>query len=381
MYSGVLYDEIDIFAILVLFIIMDRSKHSFLTTDQRLFNAELKAVMLALFFDALTWTFNEQTFPGARTLNVIANYFYWFSTLFPCYIGLLYCTYVAVGRLEKSWSILFSIPVFAAGAILVCNVWNDGVFYVTDTNEYTRGELFLAVGSLPIFHMGLAVLITLWKYAHAQEAERHKYIMLMLFMLFPLLSMLMQICIYGILTIWTGLTLSVLMCYVYIQQGNLSTDPLTGLNNRRRFDAYSMRVWRNLKGSSMLYIIMLDIDRFKLINDTYGHAEGDCALIRAADTLKRSIGGKKGFLARIGGDEFAIILENEDEEAVRALVARIHSLMEQENEAAGRTYKLHFSIGFAGVSGEDKSDFNGLFAKADADMYEQKRATRISVTE
>lgn len=381
MYSGVLYDEIDIFAILVLFIIMDRSEHSLLTMDQRLFNAELKAVMLVLFFDALTWAANEQTFSGARTLNVAVNYFYWFSSLFPCYIGLLYCTYVAVGRLEKSWCILFAIPVFAAGAFLVCNIWNGWIFYVTDKNEYTRGEHFLAVGGLPFIHMCLAVLITLWKYAHSRVTERHKYIMLMLFMLFPLLSMLVQICIYGIVTIWIGLTLSVLMCYVYIQQGNLSTDPLTGLNNRRRFDAYSMWAWKSLKGASTLYIVMLDIDRFKSINDTYGHAEGDCALIRAADTLKRSLGGKKGFLARIGGDEFAIILENEDEAAVRAFIARIHSLMEQENKDAGKSYALRFSIGFAGISGKDKGDFDRLFSRADANMYEQKKAARNSVAE
>ena len=191
----------------------------------------------------------------------------------------------------------------------------------------------------------------------------------------PLVGALLQIFFYGIVTIWIGLTLTDLMCYVYIQRGNLATDPLTGVNNRRRFDSYSTWRWKELRGSDTLWLVMLDVDKFKRINDTYGHAEGDTALVRAAEVLKHALTGmKEAFLARIGGDEFAILLNNTDETAVQALCECICALMETDNAISGRPYRLSFSIGYASISGEDKPDFRILFARADQKMYEQKRA-------
>lgn len=375
MYSAVLYDEIDIFAALVLFIILDRSGRRLLSLDQRIFNVELLSVIGVLLLDAATWTVNYQTFAGARTLNLVFNYLYWFATLFPCFIGTLYCLNVVYGRIEKKWIVILSLPIAVGAVLLVCNLWTGGVFTVSAENEYARGPYFLAVGLLPFIHMAVAVLVTLKKYLHVASYDRRRYFMLALFMAAPLVGALLQIFFYGIVTIWIGLTLTDLMCYVYIQRGNLATDPLTGVNNRRRFDSYSTWRWKELRGSDTLWLVMLDVDKFKRINDTYGHAEGDTALVRAAEVLKHALTGmKEAFLARIGGDEFAILLNNTDETAVQALCECICALMETDNAISGRPYRLSFSIGYASISGEDKPDFRILFARADQKMYEQKRA-------
>ena len=375
MYSAVLYDEIDIFAALVLFVIMDRSGRRLLSLDQRLFNAELISVICVLLFDAATWTLNYQTFAGARTLSLIFNYLYWFSTLFPCFLGMIYCFYVVYGRIERKWAFLFTLPIAAAAVLLVCNLRTGWIFTVSADNVYARGPYFLAVGLLPFIHMGAAVLVTLKKYLSVASYDRRRYFMLALFMAAPLIGSLLQIFFYGLVTIWIGLTLTDLMCYVFIQRGNLSTDPLTGVSNRRRFDSYSNWKWQELHGSDTLWLVMLDVNKFKTINDTYGHAEGDAALAGAAAVLRHALTGmKNGFLARIGGDEFAILLDGVDETAVRALCDCIRALMETDNAVSGRPYRLGFSIGYAGISGVDKPDFRILFARADQKMYEQKRA-------
>ena len=375
MYSAVLYDEIDIFAALVLFVILDRSGRRLLSLDQRIFNAELLSVICVLLLDAATWTLNCQTFAGARTLNLVFSYLYWFSTMFPCFIGMLYCFYVVYGRIERKLTLLFTLPIAAGAVLLVCNLRTGWIFTVSDENVYARGPYFLAVGLLPFIHMAAAVLVTLKKYLSVASYDRRRYFMLALFMAAPLIGSLLQIFFYGLVTIWIGLTLTDLMCYVYIQRGNLATDPLTGVNNRRRFDSYSTWKWQELRAGQTLWLVMLDIDKFKTINDTYGHAEGDAALVRAADVLKHALTGvKNSFLARIGGDEFAILLDNADETAVQALCECIRALMETDSAVSGRPYRLSFSIGYAGIHGEEKPDFRILFAQADQKMYEVKRA-------
>ena len=83
---------------------------------------------------------------------------------------------------------------------------------------------------------------------------------------------------------------------------------------------------------------------------------------------------EKGFLARIGGDEFAILLSNVSESAVGALTDRIRNLLEAENCSAGESYRLSFSVGYAGTDGSRKMDFAKLFSQADEAMYIQKRS-------
>lgn len=373
MFNAILYVEIDVFAALVLLIIMDHSRTRLMTTAQKLFRAELISIIVVLLFDAATWALNETTFPGARALSLLCNYLYWLATLLPCYIGLLYCLCVCFERLNRTWATILALPILAGFVLLLLNLYDGWIFTVSDRNVYARGPYFLAVGALPFIHMAAAVIVTFGRFLHAQVYERKKYLMLTMFMLMPLAGALLQILYYGLVTVWIGLTLCMLMCYVNIQNGNLSLDPLTGLNNRGRFDAYSAWQLKTLKPASTLFLIMLDIDRFKSINDTQGHAEGDRALVRAADILKAAMAGEKGFLARIGGDEFAILFHDTDEPKVRQIVERIRTLAEQSNRSARARYTLSFSMGYAGVTGENKTTFRKLFSQADQNMYRQKR--------
>ncbi len=372
MFNNILYVEIDVFAALVLLVILDHGKRALLTETQKLFQAELLITMLVLLSDGATWALDGAVFPGARGLNLAVNFLYWFATLFPCYVGLLYCLSVAYGKLRPAWCLYLALPILAGAVLLLANFRNGWIFTVDAANIYARGPYFLAVGMLPFVHMAVSAFVTLRKYRLAAPYERKRYLMLTLFMLAPLAGALVQIFVYGIVTIWICLTLSMLMCYVYIQNGNLATDPLTGLNNRGRFDAYSAWLWENLRGSATLRLFILDIDRFKSINDTFGHMEGDTALVSAAEVLKTAMSSRSGFLARIGGDEFAILLSNADERDCAALTAEIRRLTEERNRADGKGYSLSFSMGSAGTRGDAREDFRLLFARADNEMYREK---------
>lgn len=86
-----------------------------------------------------------------------------------------------------------------------------------------------------------------------------------------------------------------------------NTDPMTGLFNRRRFLSIAEEAIKNTEGNNSLWIVMFDIDHFKRVNDTYGHAAGDVAIRDFANLISAAI-GKRGFVGRMGGEEFAAIL-------------------------------------------------------------------------
>ncbi|WP_309671956.1 PAS domain S-box protein [Gemmatimonas sp.] len=157
-------------------------------------------------------------------------------------------------------------------------------------------------------------------------------------------------------------------------------DELTGLLNRRGFvdrvEQGMHQARRSKRHDALLY---LDLDRFKPINDTYGHAAGDAALRAISDLLKATI-RQTDFAGRLGGDEFAIYatgLESAGDEAL--LEQRLQTALSKHNAnatAAGRPYTLGFSVGVSVVRSDDKRD--ALFARADAALYEVKHARRAT---
>lgn len=112
---------------------------------------------------------------------------------------------------------------------------------------------------------------------------------------------------------------------------------------------------------------MLDVDDFKAINDTLGHAVGDEALWEVADILRRTLGEERTFLARYGGDEFAVIGAWESEAEIRMAVMKVEEETVRFNEQSGKKYKLSLSIGYAMWS--EVGMLDGLVEKADERMY------------
>ncbi len=153
-------------------------------------------------------------------------------------------------------------------------------------------------------------------------------------------------------------------------------DPLTGLVNRREFDRRLARAAEDADGPISLCFI--DIDRFKLINDTAGHHAGDDLLVEIADVLQRAI-ANTDTLARIGGDEFALVLEQcALPDAVRVaerLRSRASSLAKTWG---GRTFPVSLSIGVAAY--DPQTGVDTLVTDADAACYAAKSAGRDRVS-
>ena len=153
------------------------------------------------------------------------------------------------------------------------------------------------------------------------------------------------------------------------------TDPLTGLLNRRKFqEVIEQEVARALRYSP-LSLLMIDVNFFKQVNDSYGHQTGDEALKTVAGVLMSSCRATD-FCARLGGDEFAVILPHTGVEAARLVRDRILDGIAQTPVAVeGRQLTVTLSIGVANLP-DDATGAQALIAAADADMYIVKQASR-----
>jgi len=158
---------------------------------------------------------------------------------------------------------------------------------------------------------------------------------------------------------------------------NAATDPLTGLNNRRMFEEYLEReIHRSSRYGTSFALLLLDLRRFKIANDTYGHATGDEILRGVALASAETIRGSD-VSCRIGGDEFAILLPQAEKSSAEALAERMVEKFETYAKPLAPNTPVGIDYGIA-IFPEDGEDATHLFQSADRNLYESKqRAARL----
>lgn len=149
------------------------------------------------------------------------------------------------------------------------------------------------------------------------------------------------------------------------------SDPLTGLANRRALQEHAEReLARMARTGAPLTVAYLDIDRFKLVNDVRGHTAGDAVLLAVGRTL-RDEGRGADVVARVGGDEFAVLLPDTGDETARIVTARLRAALEAL--AADSGWPVGFSVGAVTCAAPGRSTHE-LLERADQLMYEAKRS-------
>ncbi|MCI0344270.1 MAG: GGDEF domain-containing protein, partial [Chloroflexi bacterium] len=153
-----------------------------------------------------------------------------------------------------------------------------------------------------------------------------------------------------------------------------SHDPLTGLANRAVLtEALERALARATRAGSQVGLLFLDFDAFKEVNDALGHSAGDTVLVELASRIRRAVRAD-GVVARFGGDEFAVLIEDLDGvEQAELVAARIHAALARPIEVDGEIRIVEASIGIA-LSSEATRDARELMAAADRTMYDAKAA-------
>lgn len=153
-------------------------------------------------------------------------------------------------------------------------------------------------------------------------------------------------------------------------------DEMTLLSNRRGFMALAQHALklceRQQRAASLLFF---DLNRFKQINDQFGHAEGDRALVKFAGCLRSAFRGSD-VIGRLGGDEFVVLLTNAGSGETEGSLERLRTAVDSENLAAKRGYDIEFSVGATAYDTLKHESIESLLHEADGLMYENKRARK-----
>jgi diguanylate cyclase (GGDEF)-like protein len=154
-------------------------------------------------------------------------------------------------------------------------------------------------------------------------------------------------------------------------------DDLSGLYNRRGFMSLAQQQIklsrRTMRG---FFVVFIDLDRLKKINDTYGHLEGDRALVAVADILKKTF-RETDIVGRIGGDEFIVLAIDAADDTAEIIKNRVEGNVREYNAAAGRAYQLSLSMGIVSFnSSKALVTLTQLMEQADRALYEHKRSKR-----
>lgn len=183
-------------------------------------------------------------------------------------------------------------------------------------------------------------------------------------------------------------SLSQVLCYAierHRQQEELRSksfiDELTGLYNRRGFfvlvEQQLKLAIRNKKGCVLLFF---DLDHLKQINDTHGHAEGDKALFQVGETLRATF-RKSDIMARIGGDEFAVLAIEANAGSPHLLLARLQDKLKDCNDQKNLSFEISLSSGAAIFDPHAPCSFEQLMEDADRVMYKDKRHREVSTSQ
>lgn len=158
-------------------------------------------------------------------------------------------------------------------------------------------------------------------------------------------------------------------------------DAVTGIKNRQFFDEVFDQEWRrSVRQQYEITIMMMDLDRFKEINDTYGHLAGDQCLVDVAGEIKAMVKRPSDVVARYGGEEFVLILPYVENEKAALLAEQIRERIEKASfDAEGHEVNLTISIGLATILPDDSMNARELIARADAALYEAKALGRNRV--
>lgn len=374
-----LYSEICLMCIVLLGIITYQSRPSRDNRTQQLQFRRLLLSAIALFsLDWLSYALEHNIIAHRTTTAIwIINSLYFILSGIVCLFWVAYSESVQKSPFRKRhlYRLLCALPVFVLSVLSVSAYWNHFLFYIDDAGNYHRGPLYffqLLCSFLPALCSAVKAYILA---VRAKNYFARRDLLSVAFLpIIPMITLGLQMLFTESASLTIGLTIAGVLIFIQTEESQIFTDPLTGLNNRGRLDVHLSNAVDNYRpGKNALFLIMIDVDNFKHINDTYGHPEGDRALQAVADALKQSCGKTNAFISRYGGDEFTVVLEaptRQDAELLSANISLAVSLLKTPHP-----YHLLVSTGIAQFEpGMTKEAF---LAAADQNLYINKRHTRF----
>lgn len=244
----------------------------------------------------------------------------------------------------------------------IVGIFGGYVFWVDEANVYHRGPLY-------VVYMAAYTLASIYLVVESAKAG-HTYqsasvLAVVSILVCMAVGVLMQVSDTTVRTTWPAVSMAVLLYFLFYSDMILRTDALTKLLNRRSYEEYLS------KPKYPCVVIMVDVDDFKSVNDSYGHAFGDVCLTGIAGILRR-VFGSAGLCFRTGGDEFVVVMLKQVGE-VDAYIEKVLAAIGTAQEGDPRLPSV--SVGYA-AAGKGCANIADVVREADRAMYEAKRESK-----
>lgn len=361
----------NIIGIIILFIIFLNIKPyvKTLPLDQKMFIGMLLSTVIIMILDIVMISINGLDGATTKTVSMILSTVYFILNPMPFFLWTLYVNfkvYEDKKRLKRISKITVW-PVVINAVLAVLSLFFGLVFFIDDNNIYNRGSWFWVIAIICYSYSAYTV-IEIFK--NRNYLSRKKYYSMLLFILPPALGGLIQMLVPELKLLWVSLVISLMMVFINLQTEQLYTDALTGLHNRRHLES-RLRKYRSRKNKNNVGMLMIDIDCFKTINDTYGHDEGDKALEYFSKILQDSF-RKDDNIFRYAGDEFVVVIEVKNMEQLEKAVNRMRTNIEKFNKEGITQYDINVSIGYDILDNSSNVSMKSFIKHIDKLMYKDK---------
>ena len=321
--------------------------------EDRIYTFTIFGVMLGCFMEAFSYFLDGKTFTGAILLNHVANTYLFSINLILPFLVLVYVDVGLYGDRDRIWK-HYKPQIFIVAFMLLMTLINliwPVVYYISDANVYERRPFGYVYYAVILYLLISAIVVT---HRYVKEYGARPFFNINMFLIPILVGVGLQFAFYGLSLAWLSSAIGLTGMYMMQQNETAYIDSLLDTYNRNYLD-FVLSSWidRGYRFSG----VMLDIDKFKSINDNYGHSAGDEALVYVADLLKKSRVGKESVF-RFAGDEFIVLEKKEHGRGMDAYIASLERNLEEFNRGRGDSYRIGMSYGISdfdpAVSDKDK---------------------------
>ncbi len=367
------YSEASIACILIFLMLLYSERMYTTRTEKQIWFERTGIAHICYFISDMFWAaMIGGVLPKVRVLVALFNLT---NFIFLSLISYCWFMYMAASEnllLEKKWRhprLLLLPSLISTAAVIAAYIINP-LFWINKDGEL-NDLYFPFMVAVPIMYVLASFVISMIKAGKSKSREEKTLFRLIGF--YPLSVVffgMIQTFILNAPLFCFGCTIMMLFFFIQSVQLQISVDSLTKLNNRGQVMRYMDRI--KYTENEPCCVVMIDINRFKKINDTYGHMEGDRALILVADSLRQTAEQIKSpaFLGRYGGDEFIMIIQPENEQ-IEEIISLFRKILKEKERNFTLPYKLEASAGFDFLKDSNDS-VEKCLKRADKKLYLDK---------
>lgn len=344
-----------------------RKNRESLHTEDKVYDGIAKVNILGAVAETISFLVDGKSFIGCRQLNYIFNSLCFIGTVS---MGLLWCLYVNL-RIYRNYKkisekmAVMMIPWMIEVVMVLGNLIRPGImFKVSADNVYQRTGGALAGYITLIIYLAYSLYMV---YHSRKQGVNLSYFPVFYFVCICFAGVLIQLVFYGVTSSWLLTAVTLIFTQMQSYAENIYMDELSGLYNRRYLKAVLAK--RKNTDANSLYGIMMDVNDFKHINDSFGHNMGDKAISTMGNILFKSI-PDAGIAIRYAGDEFIVLLTDADKACVLATINEINKNISRFNDSKAEPFELSVSMGYAEFGTDDNAEV--FLRNMDDKMYEEK---------